>query len=124
MDVRYWIVVSGSAALASSPLPSDSKVLRSESDIFATSAKGSCGVDPGPVPLRKITVSASPMGDWLYGVRKRLVLSLLLMFSTFIMLRFTAVTVRGGGTYLAFMRPRKGSPAVIGVFEGMAPSSA
>jgi hypothetical protein len=71
MDVRYRIsrgVVSGSAALAS--LPSDSKSLRSESDIFATSARGSCGVDPGPVPLRIVTLWASSMGDWLYGVRK------------------------------------------------------
>ena len=127
MDVQYWIFgdfVSGSAALASSPLPSDSKALRSEFDIFATSARGSCGVDPGPEPLRIITMSASSMGDWLFGVRKRLVLFPLLMLSTFAMLRFTALTVRGGGTNLAKMRPRKGSPGVIGVFEGIPPSSA
>ena len=108
-DVRYWIlggVVSGSAALASSPLPSDSKALRSESDIFATRARGSCGVDPGPVPLRIITFSASPMGDSLYGVRKRLVLSPSLMFSTVAMPHFTVSTFRGGGTDLALIRPR------------------
>ena len=55
MDVRYGIfgsAVSGSAALESLLLPSDSKALRSESDIFATSARGSCGVDTGRVPLR------------------------------------------------------------------------
>ena len=98
MDVRYRIfgdVVSlaGSAALAGPPLPPDSKALRSESDIFATRAKGSCGVDPGPVRLRMITLSASPMGDWLYGVRNRLVFSRSLMSSTFAMLRFIALTV-------------------------------
>ena len=119
MDVRYCPV-----ALASPLLPSDSKALRSESDIFATSAKGSCGVDPGPVPLGKITFSASFMGDGLYGVRKRAALSRSLMFSTFAMLHFTTLTVRGGGTDLALMRPRKRSPVVAGVFEGMAPSSA
>ena len=130
MDVQYRIsgsVVSCSAELASPPLPSDSsKALRSESDIFkfTTSARGSCGVDPRPVPLRIVILSASSMGDWLYGVRKRLVLSRSLMSSTFAMLRFTALTVRGGGTYLALMRPRKGSPGVTGVFERIAPSSA
>jgi hypothetical protein len=120
MDVPYWIsggVVLGSAAFTSPTLPSDSKVLRSESDIFAMSARGSCGVDPGPVPLRIVTFSASSMGDWLYGVRKRLVLLRSLMFSNFVMLRFTTLTVRGGGTDLALMRPRKGSPGVTGVFE-------
>ena len=75
MDVRYRIFggvanVSGSAALARSPLPSDSKALRSESDIFATRAMGSCGVDPGPVRLKIATLSASSLGDCLYGVRK------------------------------------------------------
>ena len=68
MDVRYRIfgdVVSlaGSAALAGPPLPLDSKALRSESDIFATRAKGSCGVDPGPVRLRMVILTALPMGD-------------------------------------------------------------
>ena len=119
--------MSGSAALASSPLPSDSKALRSEFDIFATNARGSCGVDPGPVlvPLRIITLSSSSMGDWLFGVRKRLVLlpPLMFMFSTFAMLRFTVLTVRGGGTDLAEVRPRKGSPGVKHVFEGIPPSS-
>ena len=99
MNIQYWIsadVVSGSAPLASSPespLPPDSKAVRSESDIFATSAKGSCDVDPGPVRSRIITSPASPMGDWLYGVRKRVVLVQSLMFSTFAMLRFTALAV-------------------------------
>ena len=127
MDVRYRIsrdVVSSSAALASPPLSPDSKSLRSESDIFATSARGSCGVDPGPVPLRIVTLSASPMGDKLYGVRKRLVLSPPLMFSTFVILRFTVLALRGGGTDMASMRPKKGSPGVKGDFEGIAPSSA
>ena len=124
MDIRYWISgdgVSGSAALASPPLPSDSKTLRSESDIFVTNARGSCGLDPGPVPLRIITLSVSSMGDSLYGERKRLVLSSPLMFSTFLMLRFTDLTMRGGGT---LMRPRNESPGVTGVFEGIPPSSA
>ena len=96
MDVRYRIsggVVSGSAALASPPPRPDSKALRSESDIFATRARGSCGVDPGPVGLRIATLPSSSMGDWLYGVRKRLVLVRSLMFSTFAMLRFTALAV-------------------------------
>ena len=64
MDVRYRIsaaIESGSAPL--SPL-SDSKTLRSESDIFATSARGSCGVDPGPVLLKiLVTLSVSSTGD-------------------------------------------------------------
>ena len=126
MDVRYC-----SVALTSPLLPSDSKALRSESDIFATSAMGSCGVDPGPIPSIIIILSASSMGDWLYGVRKRLVLSPALMPSTFVMLRFTSLTVRGrgpgsgGGTDLALRRPKKASPRVVaGVFEGIAPSSA
>ena len=126
MDVRYRIsggFVSDSALIIPPLLP-HSKELRSESEIFATSARGSCGVDPGPVRLRMVTLSASAMDDWLYGVRKRLVLSRSLMFSTFAMLRFTALTVRGGGTDLALMRPRKGSPGTTGVIEGIPPSSA
>ena len=91
---------------------------------ISTSARGSCWVDPGPVPLRIVTFSASSMGDRLYGVRKRVVLVRFLMFSTFAMLRFTVWEVRGGGTDSTLMRPRKGSPGAIGVFEGMAPSSA
>ena len=129
MDVPYRISgdvesVSVALALASPPLlsSSDSKALRSESDIFATSTKGSCGVDPGPVPLRIVTFSASSMGDWLYGVRK-IVVFVHLMFSTSVMLRFTFLPVRGGGTDLALMRARKGSPEVIGVFKGIALSS-
>ena len=55
MDVRYRIpggVVTDSAVLASPfPLP-DSKLLLSDSDIFVTSARDSCAVDPGPTPLR------------------------------------------------------------------------
>jgi hypothetical protein len=64
------------------------------------------------------------MGDWLYGVRNRLVRVGSVIFSTFARLRFTEFTVCGGGTDLALMRPRKGSSWVAGVFEGMAPSSA
>ena len=127
MDVPYRIpggVVSGSAALASPPLLPDSKALLSDSDIFATSTRGSCGVDPGPVLLRIVILSVSSMGDWLYDVRKRLVLSRFLMFSKFAMQRFTVPAVRGGGTDVNLMRPRKGSPGETGVFEGSAPSSA
>ena len=96
MDIRYRIsgsFISDSAALVSSPLPPDSKVLRPESDIFATSARGSCGVDPGPIRLRMLTLSASPMGNWPFGVRKRLVLALSFMFSIFAMQYFTALAV-------------------------------
>ena len=116
---------SGSAALASPPLLPDSNSLFSESDNFATSAKGSCGVDPGPVPLRILTLSVSSMGDWLYDVRKRLVLSRSLMFSMLAMQRrFTDLAVRGGGTDPNLMRPRKGSPGETGALDGSAPSSA
>ena len=127
MDIQYRIsasIVSAPEALASPPLPSDSKALRSGSDIFTKSGKGSCGVDPGPVPLRMANLSASPMGDWLYEVRKRLLLILSLMFSTITMLHFTALALRGGGTDLTLMRPKKGSLGVTGVFEGIPPSSA
>jgi hypothetical protein len=95
MDVRYRIpggFVSDSALVSPTFLP-DSKVLRSESDIFATSARGSCGVDPGPVRLRIVTLSVSVMGDWLYSVRKRLVHVGSPMSSTLAMLCFTALTV-------------------------------
>ena len=80
---------------ASPPLLPDSKTLRSESDNFATSARGSCGVDPGPVQLRIVTLSVSLMGDWSYGVRKRLRLvgSFKLMSSAFAILSFIALTV-------------------------------
>ena len=122
MDVPY--LISDSAAFASPTLPSDSKTLRSESDIFATSARGSCGMDPGPIPLRTVTFSSSSIGDSLYSVRKRVVLARSLMFSTFEMLCFTVLAVRGGGTELALMRPKKGLPASTGVLEGIAPSSA
>ena len=86
------VVVSGSAVLSSPPLPSDSKALP---EIFATKARESCGVDPGPlaIRLRAVTLSASHMGDWLYGVRKRLVFVSLLMFSAFAMLSFIAFAV-------------------------------
>ena len=127
MDVPYLIpggVVPVSAALASPPLLLDSKSLLSESDIFARRASGFCGVDPGPVLLRIVTFSVSSMGDSLYDVRKRLVVPRSLMFSIFAMQSFTAFTVRGGGTDLILMRPRKGSVGATGVFEGIAPSSA
>ena len=95
MDARY--LISGDAVLligsASPPLSPDSRALLSESDIFATSAKGSCGVDPGQVRFRIATLSAPPMGDWLYGVRKRLELVGSLMSSTFAILSFIVLTV-------------------------------
>ena len=50
-------------------------------------------MDPGPVRLRIVALSVSPMGDSLYGVRKRLVLVRSLMLSTFAMLRFIALAV-------------------------------
>ena len=118
MDVRYLLSggIVSSAALPSPPLPSDSnlKALRSASEISTTRAKDSSGLDP-------ITLSASPMGDWLYFVRKRLPL-VSLMFSTYAMQQFEVLAVRGGGKDLAAMRARKGSPAVIGFFEGIPPS--
>ena len=86
MDIPYRIpgdVVSGSVAFASPTLLPDSNSLLSDSDIFATSARGSFGVDPGPAPL--VSLSVSSIGDWLYGVRKRLVLSRSLMSSHFAM---------------------------------------
>ena len=106
------------------PLPLDSKALGSKSVIFATSARGSCGVDLGPVPLRIVTFSVSSMGDWLYGVRWRVIHSQSLMFSTFAMLHFQVLAVRGGGTDRILMRPRKGLTGATSVFEGSAPSSA
>jgi hypothetical protein len=96
MDVRCRIsdgVVSSSSALANPVLPSDSKALRSESDIFETRARGSCGVDLRPVRLSISTLSALPMGDSLYGERKRIVFVRSLMFSTFAMVCFTALVV-------------------------------
>ena len=91
MDVRYRIsesgVVSGSAAPSSPLLPPGSKAL---SGIIATKARGSCGVDPGPARFRIVTLSVSPMGDWLYGVRNRLVFVRSLMFSNFAMVHFIA----------------------------------
>ena len=83
------LVGSSSGALVTSY----SKALRSVSDIFATRAKGSCGVDPRLVRMRIVTFSASPMGDSLYSVRKRLVFVRSLIFSNFAMLCFTALTV-------------------------------
>ena len=129
MDIRYRI--SGGLILGSAPtplvaLPLDSKAVLSESEILTTQARGSCGVDPGPVRLRiLVTLSALPIGNWLYGVRKRLMFVWSSMFSACAMLRFTALAVlrRGGGTDLALMRPRKGSLGAA-VFEGIAPSSA
>ena len=121
-------VVSGSAELASPLLPSETKALLSESDIIATSTRGSCGVNPGPVPvlLRIISFFVSSIGDLLYGVRNRLMLSpsLPVMFSTAAMLRFKVLAVRGGGTDPTLMRPREGSLGVTGILEGIAPSSA
>ena len=97
----FCISLAGSApsvkppdsSAATPPLPPDSASLCSGSKILATKASGSCGVDLGPVLLRIVTLSASPMGDWLYDVRKRRVLVGSLMFSTFAMLRFTAMAV-------------------------------
>ena len=122
MDVQYWIVAVGSAA---TPFLLDSKALRSESDIFATRARGSCGVDPGrPVPLRIVIISASSIGVWLYGVRKRVVLSRSLMFSTFAILHFKTLIVWGADTDFVLIRATKGLPGATGFFEGRAPSSA
>ena len=127
MDVRQISagVVSGSPALSSLSPDFDERLpLARESEIFATKARGSCGVDPGPARVRIETLSASFRGDLLYGESKRLGLVRSLMFSTFAMVRFTACTVSrlGGGTDLALMRPRKGSPGA-GVFELVGPSS-
>jgi hypothetical protein len=126
-----WRLVPGDITLCSKVfkipvLSPDSKTLRSESESFATRARGSCGMEPGPVWLRMETFPKSSIGDWLYGVRKRLMRVGSSMFSNFASLRFTEFTVCGGGTDLALMRPRKGSSGhgVAGVFEGMAPSSA
>ena len=118
MDIRYRGFESGSTAwaLASPPLPPDSKALRSESDIFTMRARGSCGVDP-------VTMPVSPMGDWLHAVRNRLVPAQSLMFSTFAMQRFTTWAVWGGAIDLALMHPRKGLPRT-GVFRGITPSLA
>jgi hypothetical protein len=109
---------------ACSPLPSDSKAFRSESESFATRATGSCGMDPIPVCWRMATLRFSSMGDWLDGVRKSLVRVWSSKFSAFARRRFTDFTTRGGGTDVALTRPRKGSPGVTAVFEGMIPSSA
>ena len=121
MDIRYRI--SGLGGIVTLRVLPDSKAL-----LLATSAKGSCGVDPGPVRLRLniVTLSASPMGDLPHGVRKRLVLVGSLIPSTSAILCFTALAVKGGGTDLALMRPTKGSPArgAAGAFERIAPSSA
>ena len=86
--------------------------------------EGAHSTGPVPVRLGKVNFFASPIGDLLNVVRKRLVLSSSLMFSTVAILHFTALTVRGGGTDISLMRPRKGSPAAKGTFEGIAPSSA
>ena len=111
MDIRYQICASGGVVLSSSeltaippdfsgsatapPLLSDIKVHRSKSEIgvFEMKARGSCGVDPGPVRLR-VTLSAS-MGDWLYRVRKRVVPTKSSMFSTYGFYTFGGVIVRG-----------------------------
>ena len=96
MDIRYRnsaAVVSDSVALASSPFPLDSKALRSESNIFATRARGSCGVDPGPIGLRIVTMSVSLMDELLYGVRKRLMLVQSMMFSIFAVQFFITLMV-------------------------------
>ena len=106
------------AAIASPPL------LRSESDIVATNARGSSGVDPGSVRLWIVTLTASSKGDWLNGERKRLVFLRSSMFSAFAMLRFTFLAVRGGATDWTLMRPTKGLLRLPGVCEGTAPSSA
>jgi hypothetical protein len=79
--------------LLDSYMPRGAMALTRKSDIFATRARGSCGVDPGPVRLRIVILSSSATGDWLYGVRKRLVLVRSLMFSIFAMQRFTALAV-------------------------------
>ena len=113
MDPPYRTsVVSDSAAFTG-------LLLSPASDSIITNARGSSGVDPWVV-----TMSASSMGDWLNGERKRLVLSRSLMFSTFAMLCFTALAVRGGGTDLSLMRPKIGSPwpGATGAFEETAPS--
>ena len=113
MNLPYRIsgsVMLDSAAFASPPLLSDSKALLSESDIFATSARGSCDVDPGPVPSRMVILSALPIGDLLNDVRNREVLVPFLMFSTFAMPHFTPLALRGGGTDLTLMRPTKTLP--------------
>ena len=65
MDPPYLIsgdVAPGSTALVIPLLPFESKVLLSSSvcDIrvfVVTSARGSCGVDPGPVPVRLRIIS-------------------------------------------------------------------
>ena len=96
MDAPYRIsggVVPASAALASPPLLPDSKLRLSDSDIVVTSDRGSCAVDPGPVPLTIVIFSTSSIGAWLYGERKRLVLSRSLRFSTFAMLRLTVLVM-------------------------------
>ena len=99
MDVRYRIsesgVVSdtGTAALSTPPLPLDFKELPNMS---TTKARGSCGLDPGPLAtrLRAVTLSSSSMGDRLYGVgKRRMFVKRSSMFSAFAMLSFIALAV-------------------------------
>jgi hypothetical protein len=77
MGVQYRVfeevVLVASSEILVRLFLSDSKTLRSEFVSFASRAKGSCGNDPGPEWLRIVTLSVSSMGDWLDGVRKRLV---------------------------------------------------
>ena len=97
IDIWYCIsgsVVSGSADSQVNPLPPNSKVLRLETNICATMARASCGMDSRPVQLRIVILSASAMGEWLCCVRKRQVFVGSLNPSTFEMLRFTALVVR------------------------------
>ena len=55
-----WKCSISSAALASPLLLPDSKSFLSDSDIFAASARGSCGVDPCPIRLR-IELARDPL---------------------------------------------------------------
>jgi hypothetical protein len=77
MDVRYRgfedATSESNSEILARPLVSDFKALRPDAVNFATSARGSCGNNPGPAWLRIVTLSMSSMGDGLDGVRKRLV---------------------------------------------------
>ena len=89
-DSLYWALQHSQVQASHRTLR---RVVRSLTSL--QSASGSCGADPGPVPLRIVAFSASSKKET----------SAFDVF-TFAMLPFTTLTVRGGGTDLILMRPQ------------------
>lgn len=90
---------------------------------LTTSAKGSSGMNPGPVLATIDTRPFSSIGDWLEGDRNKLARLGSRMLSTVQRRLFIERGLGGGGTELDWIRAREDSRGSMGCLDTIPPSS-